>query len=568
VYTTPDMKMPLRPYQEEGVRFIERLGGRALIADDMGIGKTVQALGYLSRHPEALPALVVCPSGLRVQWAREISRFTHLHHRILSSKSSVASFRRGGIHTFVEPRVGFDGITIMNYDLFDAQTVASWVKELLCDDTSNYRYVVEAGRYAMRWLEAALKRAPENECILSAIREIEAQGKRANWKKYLKVSANKIPIERFFEAGRWKTVVFDEIHYLMDAKSKRGMAALELSSLAKHVIGLTGTLIKNRPIEAYNPVRVINPRVFPDFMAYARRYCGAKHNGFGWQFTGSSNLDELYERLCGSIMLRRRRSEVLSELPPLETVMVPIVLMDRYKEYEREAKPVLERLSELKRKRSEWKETLSGMSASERRHYLSTHAAEAVKAAFLTGIAFGEIEKAKQAAMRAKYPEALEFVLETVISRGKVVVFASHIETVDRLTADLVSAGILADKIHGGVSQERRIAAKDRFQDGDLQVLVCGIRAASEGLTLTASSTVVFVEFDWNPATHEQAIARVHRMTQTKGSIAYYLVGVGTIEEKIVRMIDAKREVFTAAMGDDEQAQAGILDSLLEEIVP
>ncbi len=100
-------------------------------------------------------------------------------------------------------------------------------------------------------------------------------------------------------------------------------------------------------------------------------------------------------------------------------------------------------------------------------------------------------------------------------------------------------------------------------------MLVCGIRAASEGLTLTASHTVVFCEFDWNDSRHKQCEDRVHRISQKIQPTMYYLYAAGTIEEDIIRMIDTKRETGNAALGEGDRtvSEDGIMDSVLDSIL-
>ncbi|MCP6768644.1 SWF/SNF helicase family protein, partial [Klebsiella pneumoniae] len=88
---------------------------------------------------------------------------------------------------------------------------------------------------------------------------------------------------------------------------------------------------------------------------------------------------------------------------------------------------------------------------------------------------------------------------------GKVLVFVTHHQTTDRLMKALTEEKIKVDYIDGRVNGADREVVKERFQSGDLEILICGIRAASEGLTLTASHTVIMFEFDWNPGKMHQA---------------------------------------------------------------
>ena len=69
------LKYPLYPYQQEGMNFVEECNGRAIIGDDMGIGKTLQALAYLHKNKDIRPAVVVCPASVKLGWADEIHKF-------------------------------------------------------------------------------------------------------------------------------------------------------------------------------------------------------------------------------------------------------------------------------------------------------------------------------------------------------------------------------------------------------------------------------------------------------------------------------------------------------------
>lgn len=515
-------KLPLRPFQLAGVKWGNDHDGRFLITDEPGLGKSAQALGWLTLHPEALPALVVCPSTLRLNWKGEIEKFTGLKTLIMTAKSSLKSFQDLGIDASSTPLAGYD-LTVVNYDLF---------------------------------------RAPEDEESKQAKKDI-TKPKKTTWTGFI----NGLPLSDF---AQFKTVIWDEIHKCKDSKSQRSRCSRALAKQMKYRIGLTGTPIINRPIEIYHPVQLIRPEALPDYVTYGKRFCAGFQDRFGWNFSGSSNLEELDFLLRSkSGMIRRTKAQVLPELPPKTLVTIPILLEGKLKDYEKASKPILEKLAKNKMEREEWRSRMASMSAADRKAYQAGHAEETSRKNKLTGYMIDEIEKVKQAALNAKFDEAMKFILDVSETCGKLLVFTTHHETTDRVLSKFRDEKIVVDWIDGRTPQAARDGIKNRFQEGDTQVLVCGIRAAGEGLTLTASHTVVKLEFDWNPATHVQAEDRVHRMSQTKAVTIYYLMALGTIEEKIVRLIDSKREVGFAALGEGDRMldERGIMDSILGDLL-
>jgi len=84
-------------------------------------------------------------------------------------------------------------------------------------------------------------------------------------------------------------------------------------------------------------------------------------------------------------------------------------------------------------------------------------------------------------------------------------------------------------------------------------------------LTLTAAHDLVFLELPWTPGALGQAEDRVHRITQTKGVVIYFLLALGTIEEKISKLLDKKRKVLDAILDGVETTQDDLLSELISE---
>ncbi len=107
-----------------------------------------------------------------------------------------------------------------------------------------------------------------------------------------------------------RVVIFDEGHYIKTNKAQRTKAAKRLAKGVPHVIVITGTPVINRPVELYNAIQLIDPMLLPPLWHFGKRYCGLKHNGFGWDWTGATNTKELHKILTESIMIRRLKKEV------------------------------------------------------------------------------------------------------------------------------------------------------------------------------------------------------------------------------------------------------------------
>lgn len=112
-----------------------------------------------------------------------------------------------------------------------------------------------------------------------------------------------------------QVLIADECHLVKNNKTKRTKAIKKLAKTIPHIICLSGTPIVNRPIELYNAITLVDSTVVPSYWHYAQRYCGARHNGFGWDFTGASNTEELHEILTSTIMIRRTKKKSCKNSP-------------------------------------------------------------------------------------------------------------------------------------------------------------------------------------------------------------------------------------------------------------
>ena len=119
----------------------------------------------------------------------------------------------------------------------------------------------------------------------------------------------------FIIKKNFKICICDEAHYLKSRDSQRSRYLVPLLIKMKRILLLSGTPMLARPNELYNLMRIIRPDIYFSFKEFGLRYCNPRESYFGVDWTGSSNMRELHLMLEKGLMIRRLKSEVLTELP-------------------------------------------------------------------------------------------------------------------------------------------------------------------------------------------------------------------------------------------------------------
>ena len=363
-------------------------------------------------------------------------------------------------------------------------------------------------------------------------------------------------------AGKLKACVLDESQYIKNQKAKRSARAKALGRDVPMRLCLTGTPVLNRPQELISQLEFLDRLdQFGGFWGFAKRFCNPKQNTYGYDFSGSDNLEELNTRLRATCYIRRRKAEVLTELPPKQRTIVPVDITNR-PEYSRARTKLIAWIRENAAKDEVFLASIAHLPLDEMQAQVRERANSAAERA-RRAEQLVRIGKLKQLAATGKM-NAVEQWVETFLESGeKLVIFAHHQTIVGELTARFS-----ADSISGSTSPVERQQAVDRFQDDPTRkLIVCNIRSAGVGITLTAASNVCFVELDWTPAAHDQAEDRCHRITQESSVNAWYLLADKTIDTDIYELIEAKRTIVDAATeGDGDASDFSILRELRERL--
>ena len=454
-YNTDNIKVPkglsLMEFQKEGVGFIESRNGNVIVGDEMGTGKTITVLTYISNHPELTPVVIVVPATLKYNWKKEADKWllTKRDIQILESKKTKKLKKSSDI-------------IIINYDI-----VHAWRKEI----------------------------------------------------------ANINP----------KVLVLDECHAIKTSTTKRTKGVKHIAKKAKHIIPMSGTPAINRPAELYNSIKLVESELFGSFQSYAQRYCDAYFNGYGWEYKGGSNLEELYD-ILSNIMIRRKKEDVIKDLPEKRRTFVSLDLTN-VSDYNKAENDFIEWVRENKGKR-----------AADR----ASSAEKLVKVGTL-----------RLLAVRGALANSIQWIKNFLADYdGKLVVFAVHKEIISALMEEF---GDIAVKIDGSVpTGEVRQTIVEKFQnDKNIRLFVGNIKAAGVGITLTASSNIVFLELPWTPGELEQAEDRCHRMGQKNAVNIWYLLAENTIEMELAKMIDSKRNILSQVLDGQVISEEDTLSSLL-----
>jgi len=339
----------------------------------------------------------------------------------------------------------------------------------------------------------------------------------------------------------WATLIFDEAHYLKNRKAKWTQAALPLCESAARVFLVTGTPIPNWAHELFVPLRIlhgVDDYAYRSFWRWVEKwfalwvpsYGPAGHREIGGLKAGVSWHEFAAGNELGTLMLRRRREDVLKNLPPLTEQVIE-----------------------------------NEMTAAQRDAY------DELKAEYFTFVAENgaEVAALNDGGLHVKLAQAttglgtlthddallegsgkLDALRELLVEReGAPVVVFCHFRATARLAARLGNAlGRRVGLVMGGMPQRARDEAVAAFQAGRLDLLVGSLETLGEGVTLTRSATCIFVERSWRPSKNEQAKRRLHRIGQTSPVSIIYLITADSLDERMTALLAAKEREQVATL--------------------
>ncbi len=449
----------LRPYQVVGFQWLARLaelGVGACLADDMGLGKTLQLTALLLARAEEGPALVVAPTSVCGNWARELARFA-------------------------------PSLKVVEYDRARSLDALAKGHVLICS--------------------------------------------------YALLQQNELPID-------FATAILDEAQFIKNAESLRARAAFRISARVRVVS--TGTPVENHYGDLWSLFEFINPGLLGDWPAFKRRFVTPKETGSS---DGDGPPEVALRRLVQPYVLRRRKEDVLKELPPLTVLDHEVHLSEQDTlRYGVLRKQIHEKLFTPHGKRHNKLEILAEIGRLRR---FCCHPR------LVFPDAPGE---------SAKIDTLLELVDELRANGHRALVFSQYVDFLGLVREQLEERAIRYEYLDGGTPAAQRQARVDAFQQGDASLFLISLKAGGFGLNLTAADYVVHLDPWWNPAVQAQATDRAHRIGQTERVTVYRLVTKNTIEEQILAL-HANKQRLARALLDDEPLVPAVeeLETLLSE---
>lgn len=388
---------------------------------------------------------------------------------------------------------------------------------VVCPTSVMHNWVREAARFTPKLRVALIERGRERHGLWQHLDE------------YALLITNYALLRRDLE--RWSEVelraaILDEAQNIKNPDADVSRAALQLR--AKHRVALTGTPLENRALDLWSIVQFVNPGYLGNRTRFAARYD---------RLDAPAYVRALLAAKLRPILLRRMKKEVAPELPDrIEERRDCELLPQQRKLY----------LAELQRSRrlvAKLAEEPDGI----RRNRITILAA-------LTRLrqicCHPALAKGRATLGSGKF-DALFELLEPLLDEGhKVLVFSQFVECLHLLRAEMQKRKMRTHLLTGQTQQRDEVVRK--FQEGeDASVFLISLKAGGTGLNLTAASYVVVFDPWWNPAVEAQAIDRTHRIGQDRTVIAYRLLALGTIEEKIWELQQKKAALVRDVLGED-----------------
>lgn len=456
VIPKPDNGFEFYGYQKAGIEFLYDRK-YALLADDMGLGKSPQTIGAINLMKDFKKIVILCPNSVKYNWEKEWKTWSVHQDKDIRVYNSSNIEDKGDV-------------IIINYEVMNNNTNPSSPK---FRDPSKGKY-------------------NSSLVFLNIIKE---------WKDI-------------------DVLVCDESHRLKNWSANTTRNTYKVKKYAKRIWFLTGTPMLSTPEDLWTTIKFFgyNKEFEGDKKEFTKKYCGAYyHQRFNQIMYDIDNvpketLQELQLKLRKHFMMRRLKKNVLKELPDKVRSMVPIEVSRTFIKKYKHIDKIFSDISTLNTDPS--KSIIAGIKPKQ----------------------VQELATFRKDVGLAKIRSVVDFTKELLEQDKKVVLYAHHTEVIETYIKKFKKYNPVA--IYGKTPDKERQIAVDSFQnDNDTKIFIGNFKAASEGITLTASHIMVMAEFDWVPALMKQAEDRIYRISQDHLCTIYYLVADNTSDGYVLSTI-------------------------------
>jgi SNF2 family DNA or RNA helicase len=326
-------------------------------------------------------------------------------------------------------------------------------------------------------------------------------------------------IDETFKDMHFDIIIFDEVQSLKNAKSIGAISARRLKG--DFMICMTGTPVENDLAEFYNIMDLAVPGIWGDLKTLR-----------GTDPKGRATA----RKVAAPFILRRTKSQVLTDLPPKEENNVYLIFSDEERQkYLSELLFIRKKIQESPSKRK-YGEILSGLLK-------------------LRQLCLWQNEQSTK----------IDFLmenLEQILQEGhQVIVFSQFTTYLDIIEGRVLKQHWKYSRVDGSQNIKKRQEQVELFQDGKNRLFLISLKAAGVGLNLTAASYVFLMDPWWNPAVESQAIDRAHRIGQRNPLTVYRPIIKDSVEEKVLDLQETKRQLFNELLPDQDMYFSGKLST-------
>lgn len=483
----PSSGKKLYGFQEIGAQFLVK-GVDVLLGDEMGTGKTIQVLAAMESLSavKSLPALVICPNSVKDNWAREAAIwFPDANVYILQGTQKQRN------EALLKANQDLNALVIINFE-------ATW-------------------RYS--------RIAPYGSIRLLRCRECDKRTGHVN------VTPTRCEVHpRILNRIPFKVVVIDEAHRIKDPRSKQTRAIWALSHMktVKYHWGLTGTPLANNPTDLWAIMHALAPIEYPSRTSFIERYTLS-----GWDDNGGLSVvglnpttkDELY-KFFDPRFRRMPKSLVLSQLPPK-------VFQQRFVEMTPKQAVAYKEIESQYITRLADGSLITAIDLTTQIRLLQFSSSYAT-AEQIVDPATGLIKTHVTLTEPSPKLDEMELILEE-LGDQQVAICAESRQLIMLAAARLKKNRISYSMIVGGMTTYERSDALDNFQCGKNRVMLFTVKAGGTGLTMTAASTMIYLQRSWSMIDNKQSGDRIHRIGSEKHSSITFIdiVTRNTIEDRV-----------------------------------